>query len=113
MEQPEWVLGLNTIASSPLNTNLPSSLGSNSGAEGDADRLLRVSAKCGEDSANRNSPADSGCSDTNETDAQDVFADTEANTCSCDENRDGLNDDGEMFELEMNNDIDLEKIEKD
>ncbi len=114
-EPPECVLGLNTIASSPLDTPLPNSQHSNN-ATPTADKQLSLlsSTLTVRDKAD-DLQFDSGCSDMNDIERSEstTFADSEENSCSCDDVGGCANDEGQIFDLEINNDLDIDQIEKD
>jgi hypothetical protein len=113
-ESPECVLGLNTIASSPLDSTLPNSLSNTTTPTADKPCISILSSLATPKDNRDDVQFDSGCSDTAEigTDRSEstTFADseTEENSCSCDDVVDGP-----MFDLEMNNDLDIDQIEKD
>ena len=137
-EPPECFLGLNTIASSPLDNatlppphtdatltkphvRTPAAINEPSLAGEDSTSVGMRGMKLGSHKDSKESGellSDSGCSDTNE-DSADLagFIDSENdNSCHCDELgsvRAEQEEEEEQFDLEINNDLDLEQIEKD
>ena len=117
-DPPHCVLGLNTIASSPLDNNtLPAAL--NSGADGQPGGTSLLEQDAGSGSSwdqNRkcplSSPVQGSRSASGSTPDFAGFVDSE-DGCDCTEATECKQGEGEVFELEMNNDLDIDQIEKD
>ena len=105
---------LKTIASSPLDSNLPSTLVNTPSSSPSKDLIKREIAKI----VKRLEEADSGCSDSNEESPElggggGAFQDGEGSWSEEPQGEEEEENREPIFLIDVNNDLDLEQIEKD
>ena len=133
LEPPGCLFGLNTIASSPLDSGAtfqqaprsslspPPRVFRRSPSDGvghdlQYSRRKHPESACCHGDGGADDVSDSGWSDVNDPPDIVGFIDSEDASCGCSAGEkvvDTTSGEEQVFELEMNNDIDLEQIEKD